>query len=224
MKRAMDFFGEALYAYSKGDRTPFFICYDGKTFPFDLSVYFRKPGHLSRLEKKLVSLANGRILDIGCATGYYFPALLKGGSVEGIDVSGQAVRIARKNGFTCRKANVFRLKTAKRFDTITVLQNGLGMAENIKKTLILLKKLSGLLASKGQILMVNRTTSAKYSSTTRFFCHGSKTSAKFKWINFDEKYLARLCKQSGLKMKVLGRQNDYLLVQVTKDEIWQQAK
>ena len=132
MKQSMDFFGNALYEYYKGDRSPFFIILPtGEKDYGDLSRYFRTYIHLSRLEKKLISLSKGKILDIGCATGYYIPALNKKGNVLGIDISRQAIKVAKENGLTnCKTADIFKFRTNKKFETITLLENNLGIDDD----------------------------------------------------------------------------------------------
>ena len=142
MKKSMDFFGNALYAYWKGDRSPFYIILrTGEKDYGDMSRYFRTYVHLSRLEKKLISLSKGEILDVGCATGYYIPALNRNGTVRGIDISRQAIKVAKENGLTnCKTADIFNFRTNKKFDTITLLENNLGMAETPKGAKKLLKK------------------------------------------------------------------------------------
>ena len=71
-KQAMDLLGEALKAYSRGDRDSFYLRDgSGELFRLDLSRYFRKANQISKLERKLISLSYGDILDVGCGTGNY---------------------------------------------------------------------------------------------------------------------------------------------------------
>ncbi|KKK44977.1 MAG: EamA-like transporter family protein [Candidatus Lokiarchaeum sp. GC14_75] len=65
---------------------------------FDLSIYFRKWEDLFPIEKKLIDLSYGKILDIGSCTGYYIPHLMKKGTTTGIEISSKINNIARING------------------------------------------------------------------------------------------------------------------------------
>jgi len=68
MRKQMDFFGQALLAYSKGERKPFYLSDSGNTFEQPWDKYFREYRQFDNLEKKLISLARGNILDVGCGT------------------------------------------------------------------------------------------------------------------------------------------------------------
>lgn len=127
----MDIFGEALKAYSQGDRARFYFQDEsGKIFGHDLSRYFRKMNRLSKLEKKLISLSYGDILDVGCGTANYIPLLAERGNVLGIDISPNVIEVARQHGCKyCRVADIFSFPTHKKYDTITLLENNLGLGE-----------------------------------------------------------------------------------------------
>lgn len=154
----MDIFGKALWDHYKGDKNEFyFIDLKGKKSPHDLKRYFRSYKELSRLEKKLISLSYGNIFDVGCATGYYIPSLMKRGKVIGIDISERIIRIAKESGLkNCKVANIFHFKTKNKFDTITLLENNLGMGETLAGARRLLKILSSLLKKNGQILAMSK--------------------------------------------------------------------
>lgn len=219
-KQAMDLFGEALKAYSQGDRARFYFQDEsGKTFEHDLSRYFRKPGQLSKLERKLISLSYGNILDVGCGTAHYVPLLAERGNVLGIDISPNIIEVARQHGYECcRVACIFNFPTHKKYDTITLLENNLGLGGNLNKTRKLLKKLSSLLKNDGQIIAIIRNVSSKkYVALKLRPVWKNKAGPKFGWIHFNLNFLSDLCSRAGLHLKVIqGNQYSYLVKIVKK--------
>jgi SAM-dependent methyltransferase len=86
MKKAMDLFGEALYDRYQGIHHPFFMDFYGEVDEHNLDRYFRTPDKLSTIEKRMITMCYGNILDVGCGTANYFPLLNKQGTVIGIDI------------------------------------------------------------------------------------------------------------------------------------------
>lgn len=211
----MDVFGEALKAYSQGDKARFyFMDRSGDLFKIDLSRYFRKTNQLSKLERKLISLSYGDILDVGCGTGHYFPLLVTRGNVLGIDISPNIIDIAKKNGRkNCKVADIFTFPTAKKYDTITFLGNNLGIGGTVNKTKELLKKLSDLLNNDGQILAIVRSVhDNKFVAVELKPVWKRKIGPKFGWIHFNIDFLSDLCEQAEFHLKVLlGNQHSCLL-------------
>lgn len=219
MKKGMDIFGEALLAYFQGDKTPLFIedikC---NKYRHNLSKYFRTYKQLDLIEKEIIFRSNGKILDVGCGSGNYMPFLSKRGIVLGIDISSKVVQVGRERGLkNIKVADIFKLKTSEKFDTIVLLENNLGMAQTIHKTKKLLKILSALLTQKGQIL-----TNAKIVSKADYFdgkmrlIWKNKKSDWIKWISFNPNFLGKLCAEAGLKMQVLRKNKQSYLARITK--------
>lgn len=221
MKKSMDLFGRSLYHYWKGDRkSPYFIIYKGKKQSRNNKRYFRSYSQLSSLEKKLISLARGKILDIGCATGYYIPPLEKKGQVEGIDISEWAIRVARekyklKNVYA---ADIFNFKTSKQYDTITLLENNLGMGGSPKGTLKLLRIIKQLLKPNGQVLMIQRDIGKNYLPVILESEYKGERDT-FKWCHFSMEYVKKMSKDVGFYFELIHRnksKNTFYLARLTK--------
>lgn len=157
-KQSMDVFGEALKGYYLGDKSKFYLKEpSGKLSEHNLKRYFRKTNQFSKLERKLISLSYGDILDVGCGTGNYISLLAKRGKVLGFDISKNVIDVAKMSGCkNCIVADIFTFSEKKKFDTITFLENNLGIGGTINNTKKLLKKLSVLLKDNGQILAISR--------------------------------------------------------------------
>lgn len=154
-KKSMDLFGQSLYDYFRGGRnTPMYFIYQGERKERSVS-YFRSPSRCLTIEKHLFELSYGNILDIGCATGNYLPNLIKRRAVDAIDISEYAIKVAKGKGLKCCEvADIFNLKTSKKYDTITLLENNLGMGGSLEKVAELLKILKTLLKESGQTLII----------------------------------------------------------------------
>jgi len=221
MKKSMDIFGKSLYDYWKGDtKSPYFIIHKGKKEARNNRRYFRSYSQLSNLEKRLISLAKGSILDIGCATGYYIPALMKKGEVEGIDISKYAIKVAKEkykldNVYV---KDIFKFKTSKKYDTITFLENNLGMGGSPEGTKKLLIKSKKLLKPNGQILIIQRDIDKDYVPVTLTSEYKGQKD-KFKWVHYSVKYVQKVSEKVGLKFKLIHRnksRNTFYLAKLTK--------
>jgi SAM-dependent methyltransferase len=214
-KQSMDLFGEALKAYASGDRTKFYFKESsGEISECSLKRYFRNAAQISKSERKLIFLSYGEILDVGCGTGNYMPLLAKRGKVIGIDISKNVIDVAKMKGCNnCRVADIFTFSEKKKFNTITLLGNNIGIGGSVNKTKKLLKKLSSILKDDGQILaIVRRVTGREYFANKLQPMWNNKIGLKFGWIHLNVNFLSDLCRQEGLCLKILqGNQHSYLI-------------
>jgi SAM-dependent methyltransferase len=286
MPSAVDLFGAALLARARRDpgsaREQFaFQHADGSVHPHSLRRYFRTPQQLMRIERELIALTRGDVLDVGCATGNYLPLIAarrEVTSVTALDKGEDTIRAAKEllsarlslnssfssststvpsskaralrpvvhrkiatrtitNGrltraapialhvadiFTCDPVDA-RGKPL-RYDTITLLENNLGMAGSIPRTLILLRKLKSLLAPGGQILMVmrNQEDADYHISVLRPMWRGD-IAQPIRWAHYNVDYLAWLCERCGLKLCVERKtgwvSGGYCLVRMTTTSV-----
>lgn len=219
MKKLDDLFGQALYDHYKGEKKPFYLKVRGEKREHNIDRYFRPIKKLFGAEKRLISMCYGNILDVGCATGNYIPAMNKMGKVIGIDVSPSVIKIAKENGIkNCSVANIFSFKSARKFDCITLLENNIGMGGDVDGTKKLLRKLSSLLKDDGQILIIMSKRSGEkdflINEVTPVY-KGVKGKS-FKWINFNPKFLNKLCNELSLNLKVLNTSPHYSFAKITK--------
>jgi len=219
MKKAMDIFGEALSAFWKGDNSKFYLLdqRDRKS-PIDLGRYFRDYKQLSIVEKKLISLSYGDILDVGCATGYYIPFLMKRGKVVAIDISPIVIEIAKERGLNnCHVADISKFKSKRKFDTITLLENGLGMAGRANKVKSFLETLVNLLKKDGQILLISRRIENNdfFEVELRPFWKG-KIGENFKWVHLNVGFITKLCREVKLNLKIIDKDESNYLIKISR--------
>jgi SAM-dependent methyltransferase len=215
MKKAMDLIGLAVKDIIRGEKSDFtFIDTFGHVSTHDLERYLRKPSQLIGLEKQLIKKSKGSILDIGCATGYYLPLLMKKGKVVGIDISDNLVDVARKNGLrNCFVGDIFKYKFNEKFDSITLLENNIGLGGSIVNTKKLLNKLKILLNKNGQILMIIRNIDGRnYFKIKLRPCWRGIEGDRFEWISFNVNYLKDLLLKLGFNVEFLGEDEKSFLI------------
>lgn len=126
----------------------------------EAGLYFLNYKQWSPLERRVIKLAKGRILDIGCGAGRHSLYLQqKGFDVIGIDISPGAVKVCKLRGV--KKAIVrpisdvdkFKLNS---FDTILMLGNNFGLFGSAKRAKLLLKKLYRITSPEAQIIAGTR--------------------------------------------------------------------
>ncbi|KKN64316.1 hypothetical protein LCGC14_0492790 [marine sediment metagenome] len=212
MMKTFELFGKAILEYTKNPSTKLILIKKDKTkFVLDLSFYFRQYLDFSNLEKKALSLAKGEILDVGCATGYYIPILKMNGNVDAIDISEQAIQIAKARGIEeCHVADVFKYNPPKKYDTITLFENNIGLGGTFSKTQKLFKILTKFLKKNGKIIAIIRHTDyrKKYYSSKYFPLWKGKYGKKFRWLYFNINYLPKFCRKYQLKLEVLDEEED----------------
>lgn len=218
MKKAMDLIGLAVQDIIKGDQNVFtFIDTAGRISTHDLKRYLRKKSQLTELEKQLIKRTYGNILDVGCATGYYLPLLMKKGEAMGIDISDNLIGIARKNGLkNCLAGDIFKFKSKKKFDTITLLENNVGLGGSIANTKKLFNKLKKLLNKDGQVLMIikNIDDCNYFKIKLRPRWKGIEGD-KFEWISFNVNYLKDFMFKLGFQFEVLNKDEKSFLIKAS---------
>lgn len=227
MSQKMDLFGKVLYDYwEKGDKSSTLYFFENKKnkSPVDISRYFRSYKELTRLEKIGISLSHGSILDVGCATGYHVPFLMRKGDVDAIDISGHAIKVAIENGLdNCTESDIFKFKPCKKYDTIILFENNIGLAGTVSKTKRLIKILSKLLKDNGQIIceIVRTRTVDTYTVLLTPLWNG-KRGKSFKWLHFSINFISRMCLKHGLEVELLDEDeisgNIWSLIKLSKSK------
>jgi len=214
---AFDLFGKALLAYAKGDRNKFYFeDVVGHRFEQPIAPFFSKMKPFTKLEREIISLSRGRILDVGCGSGGFLSSLRKKGDVLGIDNSPSMIQICRKRGLkNVKVADIFRFKMHQKFDTICLLDENMGIAENVDGVKKLLVALSNLLNQKGYILANAEEIRGNYSKWKARCVWKGKKGPYFNWIKINSSFLRRICRLLHLNCRVILRDNKRYVVKIS---------
>ena len=222
----MDLFGTALLDYiSKKMKSKFNFyqhClqkkYNGITFELNLGHYFRNLNKLTPLEKKLINLSHGNILDIGSNTGYYIPYLMDKGPTTGIEISSKINDIARENGlYNCVTGDIFTYEFNNKFDTITLMENDIALSGTVYRLKKMLKTFINLLNKNGQVLLIIRhIQTLKYWHVVYTPHYNGQFGIPFKLLFLNINYFRKLVQKYNFQFTLFGKeeppeQNLYLI-------------
>jgi len=152
-----DLFGKAILDYQTNNSPEDLITETSISESDEMSVayLFRSFDEMPAMERKALTLAKGKILDVGCGAGSHSLYLQNERhlDVTAIDISENAIEACRLRGIKNAKVqNVMDLENEK-FDTILLMMNGAGMCGKLKNVAKFLQKLKSLLNENGQILL-----------------------------------------------------------------------
>ncbi len=112
---------------------------------------FRSLDQMSALEQKAISMARGRILDVGAGAGCHSVLL---DDVHAIDISPLSCEVLQDRGIkSVQCINLFDERLVGPFDTILMLMNGTGIIGKLKNMPAFLDRVRQLLNKGGQILV-----------------------------------------------------------------------
>lgn len=151
-----DILGNALLDYQQGTHTGDIRTYssldEADTLP--LPYMFRSFSEMPDIEQKALQSCLGKVLDIGCGAGSHALHLQqKGLDVTGLDSSPGAIKVCRQRGLKNLVQEHILNYTGQTYDTLLLLMNGIGLAENLTGLEVFFTKLKSLLNPGGQILL-----------------------------------------------------------------------
>jgi SAM-dependent methyltransferase len=195
-----------------------------------------RPGYLFRsykkmpiLEQKALSYCFGKVLDVGAGAGSHTLYLQQNGhDVQALDVSPGCCEVMKKRGVKqviC--SDIFNYKN-KKFDTILMLMNGIGLAGDIQGLRNLLAHCKSLLSPGGQIIFDSSNIehlfyeddgsqwinlNSEYFGEVNYKVSYKKVRGKsFGWLFIDAEKISSIADEEGFVFRKLadGFQNDYL--------------
>ena len=198
------------------------------------SHFFRSFPQMIPIEQKALTLAKGRILDVGAGTGSHVLYLQeKGLDAIALDISPAVIEICQLRGV---KQTVISdiLDYQGKFDTILLLMNGIGISKRLSLIDIYLQKLKSLLNEGGQILttstdiiyMFDQDEDGSYiipfNEETEYYgeliytIHYKGKKESFPWLFIDYNTLQRAANNNGLSCELIEEGDDYnYLVRMT---------
>ncbi|WP_341215841.1 class I SAM-dependent methyltransferase [uncultured Wocania sp.] len=225
-----DLFGNALLDYQNGNYTEDIITStnisDEDALP--LPYLFRGFKDMPILEQKVLKLAKGFVLDVGCGAGNHSLYLQeKGLKVKAIDISRGAIKVAKQRGVLyTEEKNI--LDETEAFDTILLLMNGTGIFQELSQVSKYLSHLKSLLKPNGQILIDSSdikymyededgglwqdVNANYYGELDYFLSYKGEKELPMKWLYLDFNMLLTVCTSVGLKCELIleGEHFDYL--------------
>lgn len=225
-----DLFGEALLNYYHEPGKQRLITWTSLTEedPVSLSYFFRPYNSMPKIEQKALELTRGTVLDVGCGSGSHSLYLQNTKQLEvlGVDISRGATQVAALRGVKKVVHRSILDYNEKRFDTILLLMNGLGIAQTFSGVMPLLFHLKSLLQPKGQILVdssdliylfpeeeqLDWRMADLYYGELDYGIRFDGKEEEFPWLYLDFDHLTTAALQAGLACeKVLdGPNHDYL--------------
>ncbi len=196
-----------------------------------IEVLFRTLEEMPELEVCAIKKATGKVLDVGAGAGVHALEMKKNGcDVLAIDISKGSVEYLKTKGLNVKHIDFFDLKDQK-FDTITMLMNGIGIAgslSNLEKTLEHAKSLLNpggkilcdscdiryLYEDEDGALWVNLNT--EYYGNFRFQMSYKKEKTDwFDWLYVDFDSLFNSASKVGLKAVRVFEQDENYLAEIT---------
>ena len=188
---------------------------------------FRTFNQMPRLEQKALSMAKGRVLDIGAGAGCHALALQERGlEVKAIDISPLSCEVMSERGVKdVECVNLFNPQLQGKYDTLLLLMNGTGIAGKLNRLSMLLNRLKELLAEGGQILIdssdlkyiyenedgsMDIDLNAPYYGEVDYqMQYKNIKGERFDWLYTDPMLLASISKQCGLNCEIVEEGENY---------------
>ena len=188
---------------------------------------FRTFNQMPRLEQKALSMAKGRVLDIGAGAGCHALALQERGlEVKAIDISPLSCEVMKERGVKDAECvNLFNPQLQGKYDTLLLLMNGTGIAGKLNRLPMLLNRLKELLAEGGQILIdssdlkyiyenedgsMDIDLNAPYYGEVDYQMQYKNIKGEpFDWLYTDPMLLASISKQCGLNCEIVEEGENY---------------
>ena len=188
---------------------------------------FRTFNQMPRLEQKALSMAKGRVLDIGAGAGCHALALQERGlEVKAIDISPLSCEVMKERGVKDAECvNLFNPQLQGKYDTLLLLMNGTGIAGKLNRLSMLLNRLKELLAEGGQILIdssdlkyiyenedgsMDIDLNAPYYGEVDYQMQYKNVKGEpFDWLYTDPMLLDSISKQCGLNCEIVEEGENY---------------
>ena len=191
---------------------------------------FRNLENMPMLEQKALSLAKGKVLDVGAGAGCHALALqAQSIAVKAIDISPLSCEAMELRGVMDAECiNLFDEHLETGFDTILLLMNGTGIAGKIENLPALFNRLKALLNKGGQILIDSsdikyiyenedgsfdiNLNAAYYGEVDYQMVYKDVKGDSFDWLYVDFPLLKSIAESCGLHGELIaeGEHYDYL--------------
>lgn len=200
--------------------------FDEDEIPVDL--LFRSYDDMPELEQQALSMAEGKILDVGAGAGCHSLALLQmQKDVTAIDISPLSVETMLARGVNTALEQDFFTITEK-YDTILMLMNGIGIVGTVANLPSLFTHINDILSDNGQLILDSSDISyvfeeedgiiylpegdGYYGELVYQMQYGDIKGDSFPWLYIDFETLRDIALNNGFNAELLqtGEHYDYL--------------
>lgn len=187
---------------------------------------FRPFAAMPELERTALTLAQGRILDVGAGSGCHALALQEmGKDVVAIDISPLSVEtMSRRGVLDARHVNLFDPAFTERFDCILMLMNGSGIIGRLENMPAFFQRAKSLLNPGGCIYLDSSDlrylfdedetppTDTYYGQVDFVMQYRNIRGDAFDWLYIDPTTLTQQAAENGFDVEVIqeGEHYDYL--------------
>lgn len=225
-----DILGEALHDHYY-QNTPATLWINNQYGPQEdmpVDIYFREPGDMPELELIALKQCHGKVLDIGAGAGSHALLLQQQGlDVTALDISAKAVAVMKARGVkNTIEADIFAYRD-KRYDTLLLLMNGVGLAGTLDNLKAFLAHIKTLLKPHGQLIFDSSdigylyeddlpNPDKYYGELWYQYQYKKQQTEWFKWLYIDQQTLTDLAVAEGWTVEILHEDEyDQFLVRLT---------
>ena len=224
MNSKMDPMGRAIAEYYKTGKASklrvFSPMFEEDEIP--LTTLFRNYKSMPKIEQRALDMSEGRILDVGAASGCHSLVLQdRGLDVTAIDISPLSVETMKERGVKkVLEQDFFTLEG--QYDTILMLMNGIGIVGSLERIPEFFKLLDKTLAPGGQVLCDSSDISyvfegdmpdmGYYGEQSFQMQYKDTIGEPFPWLYIDAETLRQVAVENGYTAEVVaeGEHYDYL--------------
>lgn len=212
-----DVFGQALLDYYHNKFEPPLLLHNEYDSPEVIPIerYFIGEEEYSDLENFALQQLHGKILDIGSASGRHAHSLQNmGNDITAMDISPLCGRLMKEMGVEKIMIDDIYSFSKQKYDTISMLMNGIGISGNINGLEQLLQHLKSILNPSGQLVMDSSDISYLYdgSSLTEESYFGELKfnyeykgilDEQFEWLYIDQNKLIAVADSIGWNCQII---------------------
>ncbi|MGZ5244138.1 MAG: methyltransferase domain-containing protein [Bacteroidia bacterium] len=228
--------GDALYDYYNGNLAAHITVKSSVEEDREIPVgtFFREKNHFPYLEQKAMKNCKGRVLDAGAGAGSHALFLQKKGfEVDAMDISTKAVQVMQARGLkNAFAADIYTFQSEKKYDTILLMMNGIGLAGTLDGLRMLLAHFKTLLKPNGQVIFdttdisyvnegskikssLNEYKSDYYGTVYYQLSYKNENSEVYTWLYIDKETLERIAISEGYWLDILAAKDDQYIAKLT---------
>ena len=224
MEPGDDILGQALEDYHFKGNSGKLIIHSPDFEDDDMAVswYFRKFGEMPELEQYALSLCRGRVLDAGAGAGSHSLFLQEQGlDVTAMDSSPGACRVMKDRGVKKVVQGDIFTSIDKKYDTMLMLMNGIGITSTLDGLDRFLDYLPGYLEEGGQLVfdssnliylfqdrdgVAEINLAGTYYGEIEFRMEYLKQRGPFfRWLYVDFDLISEMCEDRGFRIEFLQK-------------------